>query len=139
MIEQIIGVGPVGVLKGRDDFMVVVESEEQVLSVVPDMILLEDLPSRGLIVTSVGKRAISCLGASSQAWRGSGNRFGVHGDDSYWAKELGKVSMIAYQRSKRGGVLHCEFAGDRVLIGGSSIRYWMEGFICEFDCYSVKL
>ena len=41
----------------------------------------------------------------------------------YWAKELDKMSMIAYQRSKRGGVLHCEFAGDRVLIGGSSIRY----------------
>ena len=65
LIEQIIGAEPVGVLKGRDDFMVVVESEEQVLSVVPDMILLEDLPSRGLIVTSMGKeRAISCLGAS---------------------------------------------------------------------------
>ena len=35
----------------------VVESEEQVLSVVPDMILLEDLPSRGLIVTSVGNES----------------------------------------------------------------------------------
>ena len=46
----------------------------------------------------------------------------------YWAKELDKMSMIAYQRSKRGGVLHCEFAGDRVLIGGSSIRY-MDGRI----------
>ena len=41
----------------------------------------------------------------------------------YWAKELGKVSLIAYQRSKRGGVLNCELSGDRVLIGGYSIRY----------------
>ena len=57
LIEQIIGVGSVDVLKGRDDFMVVVESEEQVLSVVPDMILLEDLPSRGLIVTSKGNES----------------------------------------------------------------------------------
>ena len=40
LIEQIMGAEPVGVLKGRDDFMVVVESEEQVLSVVPDMMLL---------------------------------------------------------------------------------------------------
>ena len=124
LIEQIIGVGPVGVLKGRDDFMAVVESEEQVLSVVPDMILLEDLPSRGLIVTSMGKESdfvSRCFFPKLGEDPVTGSAHTVM--TPYWAKELDKMSMIAYQRSKRGGVLHCELAGDRVLIGGSSIRY----------------
>ena len=124
LIEQIIGVGPVGVLKGRDDFMVVVESEEQVLSVVRDMILLDDLASRGLIITSVGNESdfvARCCFPKLGEDPVTGSAYTVM--TPYWAKELGKVSLIAYQRSKRGGVLHCELSGDRVLIGGYSIRY----------------
>ena len=124
LIEQIIGLDPVAVLKGRDDYMAVVGSEEQVLSVVPDIGLLEELPSRGLIVTSKGSKSdfvSRCFFPKLGEDPVTGSAHTVM--TPYWAKELGKKSMIASQLSKRGGTLNCELNGDRALIGGSSIRY----------------
>ena len=124
LIEQIIGLEPIRSLKGRDDYMAVVGSEEQVLSVVPDLNLLEDLPSRGLIITSTGVKSdfvSRCFFPKLGEDPVTGSAYTVM--TPYWSRELNKISMIASQRSKRGGVLNCEWAGDRVLIGGSSIRY----------------
>ena len=45
-----------------------------------------------------------------------------------WAERLGKDELIAYQASKRGGILNCVVAGDRVLISGNAVQY-MTGFI----------
>ena len=36
----------------------------------------------------------------------------------FWAERLGKSRLVAHQVSKRGGELHCEHRGDRVIIGG---------------------
>jgi predicted PhzF superfamily epimerase YddE/YHI9 len=41
----------------------------------------------------------------------------------YWSQRLGKTKLFARQVSKRGGELFCEFAGDRVLIGGKAVLY----------------
>ena len=41
----------------------------------------------------------------------------------YWSKQLNKQDMTAKQLSKRGGVLHCSYLGDRVTIGGEAITY----------------
>ncbi|WP_024955856.1 PhzF family phenazine biosynthesis protein [Sulfurospirillum arcachonense] len=46
----------------------------------------------------------------------------------YWAKELSKTNLIAYQASSRGGVLYCEIQNDRVLISGFAVLY-MQGKI----------
>ena len=46
----------------------------------------------------------------------------------YWAERLGKKKMIAKQVSPRGGIVHCELMGDRVLISGKAIKY-LEGTI----------
>ncbi len=35
-----------------------------------------------------------------------------------WAERLGRDSFVALQASRRGGVLHCKLAGDRVVLGG---------------------
>ena len=124
LIERIMRLEPIAVLKGRDDYMAVVRSEEQVLSVVPDIDLLEDLPSRGLIVTSKGNRSdfvSRCFFPKLGEDPVTGSAHTVM--TPYWAKELGKKNMVASQLSKRGGTLNCELTGDRALIGGSSIRY----------------
>ncbi|XP_028845384.1 phenazine biosynthesis-like domain-containing protein 1 isoform X1 [Denticeps clupeoides] len=39
----------------------------------------------------------------------------------YWAEELGKQKMLAYQCSKRGGELELEIKGDRVDISGRAV------------------
>ena len=37
----------------------------------------------------------------------------------YWSKKLGKIKLMAYQASKRGGTLECELAlNGRVFIRG---------------------
>jgi predicted PhzF superfamily epimerase YddE/YHI9 len=46
----------------------------------------------------------------------------------YWAKRLGKISLVARQVSPRGGELFCEDRGDRVEIAGDAVRY-LEGTI----------
>ncbi len=40
-----------------------------------------------------------------------------------WAERLSKNELVAYQASKRGGVLDCTIAGDRVLISGHAAQY----------------
>src|SRR2546423_7620403 len=39
----------------------------------------------------------------------------------YWAARLGKTEMLAYQASKRGGVIRVALHGDRVLLGGQAV------------------
>ena len=46
----------------------------------------------------------------------------------YWSKRLGKNKLTARQLSKRGGMLWCEDAGDRVIIGGKATLY-LSGYI----------
>ncbi len=41
----------------------------------------------------------------------------------YWAKRLGKDALVGHQLSARGGILHCEDKGDRVLISGTAALF----------------
>ncbi|WP_367104396.1 PhzF family phenazine biosynthesis protein [uncultured Psychrobacter sp.] len=45
-----------------------------------------------------------------------------------WSMRLGKNERVTYQASKRGGVLDCMVAGDRVLIFRNAVQY-LTGFI----------
>jgi PhzF family phenazine biosynthesis protein len=38
-----------------------------------------------------------------------------------WAERLGRRTLLAHQVSKRGGVLECTLAGDRVKLGGRAV------------------
>jgi predicted PhzF superfamily epimerase YddE/YHI9 len=44
----------------------------------------------------------------------------------YWATRLGKTEFRAFQASRRGGIVSCRLAGDRVELEGSCVFY-MEG------------
>ena len=46
----------------------------------------------------------------------------------YWAEQLGKTNLTAYQASKRGGLLSCKVRGERVIIAGKAVPY-LEGTI----------
>ncbi len=46
----------------------------------------------------------------------------------YWAKRLGKAKLLARQISQRGGTLHCEEQGERVILKGKVAPY-LEGTI----------
>ena len=116
------------------DLMVVVDSEETVKNVQPDLRELTyvrreaDMPDGdfGVIVTAPGS---DCDFVS----RFFAPDVGIDEDPvtgrahcvltPYWSKRLGKTSLTARQLSKRGGFLLCEDAGERVKIGGKAVLY----------------
>ena len=84
---------------------VVLGSESAVRDLQPDMHLIESLPFREVIPEDPVTGAIHCSLIP------------------FWAERLGKNELIARQVSPRGGELFCEFAGDRVKIGGNAVLY----------------
>ena len=41
----------------------------------------------------------------------------------FWAKELGKSEITAYQASKRGGTLYCTVNGNKIILRGKAALY----------------
>jgi predicted PhzF superfamily epimerase YddE/YHI9 len=39
----------------------------------------------------------------------------------YWAKRLGRETLLCHQASARGGFMTCVFAGERVKMRGSAV------------------
>jgi predicted PhzF superfamily epimerase YddE/YHI9 len=123
-----LGGNPMKILRSRDYF-VVYNSEEEVSSLTPDFTSLAEWDALGVIVTAKGDR-------SDFVSRFFAPRAGVPEDPvtgsahctliPYWAEELNKTKLHAYQISKRGGELFCEFRGDRVKIAGHAVKY-LEG------------
>ena len=50
-----LGAKPAETYRGRDDYMAVLDSEETILALCPDMTLLSEVPARGVIVTAPGR------------------------------------------------------------------------------------
>ena len=116
---------------GKSDYLVLIESEKQLASLKPDLHLIAQLPSRGLIVTAPGD---SCDFVSRCFFPQSGiDEDPVTGSahtslTPFWAEKLNTKTFIARQISARNGTLHCSLEGDRVKIGGYA-RLFLEGTI----------
>ena len=116
---------PKEVLKSRD-FMLVYESEADILAINPDFNLLSKLDVHAVIVTAKGD-------SSDFVSRFFAPKVGVNEDPvtgsahctliPYWVDKLGKNDLYARQVSSRGGELFCELRGDRVKIGGNAVLY----------------
>ena len=120
----------VEVLKSRDYF-VVLPNEEAVKNTEPDFTLMKDLDTIGVIVTAKGQSAdvvSRCfypgLGIQEDPVTGSAHCNIV----PYWSEKLGKTKLFCKQLSPRGGNLHCELEGDRVLMSGNCVLF-LEGEI----------
>ncbi len=125
-------INPLETYKGRDDYMVVVESQRMVKSLDPDfktLALLQDC--RGVIVTAKGNEVdfISrCFypqsGVDEDPATGSAHTTMT----PYWAKKLQKKNLSAVQLSKRKGVFECTDLGDKIAITGKA-KTFLEGTI----------
>jgi len=120
----------VEVLKSRDYF-VVLPNEDAVKNADPDFTLIKELDSVGVIVTAKGQSAdvvSRCFypgaGIPEDPVTGSAHCNIV----PYWSDKLGKTKLFCKQLSQRGGDLHCELEGDRVLMSGKCVLY-LEGEI----------
>ncbi|HOA20535.1 MAG TPA: PhzF family phenazine biosynthesis protein [Sedimentibacter sp.] len=108
------------------DLLCILESEEEVRNLKPNMEKLKMLEGLLLHVTAKGKE-FDCV-SRSFAPKLNVNEDPVCGSGHchiipYWAEKSGKNKLIAYQASERGGTLFCEYQGDRVKIGGKAALY----------------
>ncbi len=128
-IEEIaacIGIRLLSVYKGKSDYMAVLESEQQILHLQPNLTEIAKLSARGLIVTAPGS-AVDFVsrffapqsGIDEDPVTGSAHTTLI----PYWSEKLGKMEMTASQLSKRGGNLICIRKETRCLIGGKARLY----------------
>lgn len=114
-----------------EDYLLVFSTEEIIRNLSPSMDFLKKLDLRGVIVTARGDAVdfvsrffAPGLGINEDPVTGSAHCTLV----PFWAKRLKKNSFQAKQISKRGGTLHCQLDGDRVVIAGKAVPY-LEGHI----------
>jgi PhzF family phenazine biosynthesis protein len=117
---------PVEAYKGKTDFMIVFESERDIMDLKPVLDQISILPGRGLIATAPGDNV-------DFVSRFFGPQSGINEDPvtgsahttltPYWSKRLGKTELTAMQLSERVGHLKCKFLNERVEISGKGKAY----------------
>ena len=118
---------PLWVGKNQFDYLVEVGTEAEVRGLTPDHGQLGALPVRGVIVTSRAQTGQPYDFVSRFFAPGSGiAEDPVTGSahcalGPYWRARLGRDVMTGYQASARGGTVHVECRGDRVMLGGHAI------------------
>ena len=131
-----LSIAPVEVYKNTQAYFVIYNAESDVLTVARDNEQLKQLAPLDVVVTCQAMSAdyknydfISryfwpANGGDEDPVTGSAHT----GLAPLWAERLAKNNLVAYQASRRGGVLDCVVAGDRVIISGHAVQY-MTGFI----------
>jgi len=108
------------------DFLAVFSSQDELLSLAPEMAALAELECLGVICTAPGKDCdfVSRFFAPGAGIPEDPVTGSAHSTlTPYWAKRLGKAKLHARQLSARGGELWCEDRGSRVGIGGQCALY----------------
>ena len=133
-MERAFGIRPVKAVLGLD-LICVFASEEQVCSMVPDQALLKQMEGRIQNATARGTQS-DCISRSFCP------KLSIAEDPvcgsahcqiaDYWARELGKKRIKAYQASKRGGYLDCAMLENgRIAISGEAALVAVTEIVAE--------
>ena len=124
------GIQPIAAFKAKK-LMLVFKNEEEVLNLEPDFSQIINLDPLGVIATAKGEKYdfvsrffAPAVGINEDPVTGSAHTTLI----PYWSDLTGKEQLIAWQCSKRGGVLYCKNHKERVLIGGHAVTF-LEGTI----------
>ncbi len=126
LLLKTLGISQCVQVREARDYMVVLENQQQLAAIRPDiysMLALEKM----VCITAPGEGEYDFVsrffcpgeGVAEDPVTGSAHSMLI----PYWAEKLNKTRMLACQKSERGGVLRCQLAGDRVLIGGQAKTY----------------
>jgi PhzF family phenazine biosynthesis protein len=125
-LAEALGTTPVWVGRDPDDYLVLFENEEAVRACKPDVGVLREIDTRGVIIT-----ARANADDVDFVSRFFAPRFGIDEDPvtgsahcaltPFWASRLEKTKLKANQLSSRGGELEVELAGDRVKLRGTCV------------------
>ena len=132
-MEQAIGSRPLEAFMGRD-LLCVLENEEAVRELTPDLERVKQLNGLLLQVTAAGtdtdcvsRSFAPKLGVAEDPVCGSGHCHII----PYWADLLGKDKLVAYQASKRGGTLYCRREGNKIFMAGKAALYSVDELFSE--------
>jgi len=109
-----------------DYYLLEAESEAVVRELSPDFEHLSRLGLRAVLVTSgaetskydfVSRYFAPGIGVNEDPVTGSAHCYLA----PYWGQKLNKTSLIGQQLSARGGVVGCDWQGDRVILKGQAV------------------
>lgn len=121
-----LGIQPRYVGRGRSNYVAELDSEEAVRNLTPEFRQLMKLGDDCVMVTSrattpgfdfVSRFFAPSAGLDEDPVTGSAHCLLA----PYWSKRLGKVEMVGYQASARGGVVRVRVEGDRVKLKGQAV------------------
>ena len=108
------------------DLLCVVDDEQTVRELVPDLEkikqidgLLVHVTARGKDEDCVSRSFAPKLSVAEDPVCGSGHCHII----PYWKDVLGKNELVAYQASKRGGTLYCRQEGEKIFMAGKAALY----------------
>ncbi|WBL26745.1 PhzF family phenazine biosynthesis protein [Zunongwangia sp. HGR-M22] len=127
--EEIIAgfnIRPKAAYKGKTDFLLEFENEDEIRGIIPVFSAISELNGRGVIITAKGDKVdfVSRFfapqsGINEDPATGSAHTTLI----PYWAKQLNKNVLTARQLSTRKGYLQCKYLNDRVEIQGRGRLY----------------
>lgn len=126
-----LSIAPKEVLLSEQAYYVIYDNEKDVRNVVSNNELLKELAPYDVVVTATSNQYDFI---SRYFWPANGGdedpvTGSIHaGLAPYWAHKLDKRELIAFQTSKRGGLLKCKVEKERVLVSGTAVQY-LEGII----------
>ena len=113
------------------DLLVEMADEHAIRNLAPDFAALSRIPARGIIATAAASRAESGFDYVSRFFA---PRVGIDEDPvtgsahcslaPFWAGRLGRLQLVGYQASARGGFVRTRLAENRVVLGGRAVTVW---------------
>ncbi len=112
--------------KNRLDYIVELASEQIVRDLEPNMAILRNVETRGIIVTAaastqgfdfVSRFFAPSVGVAEDPVTGSAHCC----LGPYWKRRLDKNEFVAFQASDRGGIVYVRVNNDRVILGGEAV------------------
>jgi PhzF family phenazine biosynthesis protein len=126
LIADSMGKEPLESYMGRSDYLLLYESENDIINLQPDFRSLAKADGRGVIVTAPGADVdfVSRFFAPQSGIDEDPVTGSAHTTlTPFWAYRLGILSLKARQLSSRGGYLECSLKGDRTYISGRTVLY----------------
>jgi len=117
---------PIDVLKNRQAYFAIYESEHDIATLSYNVERLKALAPLDVVVTAKSDKYDF---VSRYFWPANGGEEdpvtgSIHsGLAPYWAEKLVKQDLLAFQASKRGGVLKCHVTEHAVTISGKGVLY----------------
>ena len=113
------------------DLLIEMADERAVRNLEPDFAALSRIPARGIIATAAAPLAESGFDYVSRFFA---PQVGIDEDPvtgsahcslaPFWAGRLGRLQLVGWQASARGGFVRTRVAGTRVVLGGRAVTVW---------------